>query len=68
MKSITVHGKPIRSYLAWAAIGFLVSAAALYFQGCAGPPLKLWHNEKLTEDYDQKNMKAYLKQKINRDF
>ena len=26
------------------------------------------NNDELTEDYDQKNMKAYLKQKINRDF
>ncbi len=26
------------------------------------------NNEELTEDYDQKNMKAYLRQKINRVF
>jgi len=51
MKSKAIFSKCISCYLTWALLGFVAFAVTLFTQGCAGPPLKLWHNEKLTEEF-----------------
>ena len=51
MNSIPVKGKGGRCYLAWIAIGIIVSSIVLYTNGCTGPQLAPWHSEKLTEEY-----------------
>jgi hypothetical protein len=51
MKSIVIRGKRINYYLTWALIGLVAAAVTFYTQGCAGPPLKPWHTEKLTEEF-----------------
>lgn len=39
-------------YLLWALLGFVVGAAMLYIQTVrSGPPLEIWHTEKLTGDF-----------------
>jgi alpha-beta hydrolase superfamily lysophospholipase len=50
MKSTAIFSKGT-CYLNWALLGFLAALVALCSQGCAGPPLKPWHTEKLTEEF-----------------
>ena len=51
MKPITIIVKRVSCYFTWVALGLVASVVIIYSQGCAGPPLKPWHNEKLTEEY-----------------
>ena len=51
MKSIVIRVKRINYYLTWALIGLVAVAVTFYTQGCAGPPLKPWHTEELTEEF-----------------
>jgi alpha-beta hydrolase superfamily lysophospholipase len=51
MKSIAIIIKPISCYFTWAVLGLAACAVTLFSQGCAGPPLKPWHSEKLTEEF-----------------
>jgi alpha-beta hydrolase superfamily lysophospholipase len=51
MKSIAIIIKRISCYLTWAVLGLAACAVTLFSGGCAGPPLKPWHSEKLTEEF-----------------
>ncbi|MBE9543629.1 MAG: alpha/beta hydrolase, partial [Proteobacteria bacterium] len=51
MKSIAIFVKRRGCYLTWAVLGIVAAAVTLYTQDCAGPPLKPWHSEKLTEEF-----------------
>jgi alpha-beta hydrolase superfamily lysophospholipase len=51
MKTKAIFSKRTSYYLIWALFGFAVLTVTLYTQGCAGPSLKPWHTEKLTEEF-----------------
>ena len=51
MKPKTTTVKHVNFYLTWVAMVLVTSIFALQSQGCAGPPLKPWHTEKLTEEF-----------------
>ncbi len=51
MKPVTIVVKHISCYLTRVTMGLVAITVALHSQGCAGPPLKPWHTEKLTEEF-----------------
>ncbi len=56
MKRIAGFVKRLILYLTVGVLGFVVGAFALYvILVRAGPPLQLWHTEKLTSEYSEKN-------------
>jgi alpha-beta hydrolase superfamily lysophospholipase len=51
MTFIGINLNRASSCFIWTVLGLVACTAILYIQGCAGPPLKPWHTEKLTEEF-----------------
>jgi alpha-beta hydrolase superfamily lysophospholipase len=51
MTFIGINLNRASSCFIWTVLGLVACTAILYIQGCADPPLKPWHTEKLTEEF-----------------
>ncbi|NNL75570.1 MAG: hypothetical protein HKO68_04450, partial [Desulfobacterales bacterium] len=51
MKSQSNLVKCLHPVFTWAVLGLTACVIALFSQGCAGPPRKPWHDEKLTAEF-----------------